>query len=135
MLVYLTDTKEPPVEAARLILSKFKTDHPHRTVRTDQDSALARSQEFRAMVEREGFLIEVTGSNNSQQNSRAERPHRDLAQMTRCMLHSAGLGPEYWSYALNYATYIKNRIPHKGIDSTPYEGNGSKNILVSISNQ
>ena len=32
MWTYITDTKEPPIEAARMILSKFKLDHPHRTV-------------------------------------------------------------------------------------------------------
>jgi hypothetical protein len=121
MWTHVTDTKEPPIEATRMILSKFKSNNPHRTVRTDQDSALSRSSEFRKMIETEGFIIEETGTDNSQQNSRAERPHRDLAQMTRCMLHSAGLGPEYWTYALVYATYLKNRIPHKGINKTPFE--------------
>ena len=121
MWTYITETKEPPIDAARMILSKFKSDNPHRTVRTDQDSALSRSTDFRKMVETEGFIIEETGTDNSTQNSRAERPHRDLAQMMRCMLHSSGLGPEYWTYALAYATYLKNRIPHKGINKTPYE--------------
>lgn len=67
------------------------------------------------------FTSELTGTDNSQQNSRAERPHKDLAQMMQCMLHSANLGPEYWTYALSQAVYIKNRIPHKSPNMTPFQ--------------
>jgi hypothetical protein len=41
--------------------------------------------------------------------------------MLRCMLHSTELGPEYWSYALQHAVYIRNRLPHHTIGITPYE--------------
>ena len=37
------------------------------------------------------------------------------------MLHSAGLGPEYWSYALTQAVYIKNRVPHRSLNMSPYQ--------------
>ena len=37
------------------------------------------------------------------------------------MLHSANLGPEYWTYALTQAVYIKNRIPHKSLNMTPFQ--------------
>ena len=43
------------------------------------------------------------------------------------MLHSAGLGPEYWSYALLHATYVKNSLPHQALDNkTPYEAYTTK---------
>jgi deoxyuridine 5'-triphosphate nucleotidohydrolase len=121
MWVHLSTTKEPPLDAARLILRKFKCENPHRTVRTDQDKSLAKSNDFKKMVEQEEFTLEITGTDNSRQNSPAERPHRTLAQMMRCMLHSAGLGPEYWSFALQQAVWIKNRIPHQSLNQTPYE--------------
>ena len=73
------------------------------------------------MIVKAGFTLEVTGSNNSKQNGIAERPHRTLAQMVRCLLHSAGLGPEDWSYALLHAVHIKNRLPHSTLDMSPYE--------------
>ena len=50
-----------------------------------------------------------------------ERPHRTLADMVQCALHSANLGPEYWSYALIHVVYIKNRLLHMSISQTPYE--------------
>lgn len=73
------------------------------------------------MLDKEGFTPEVTGTDNSQQNSPVERPHCNLAQMMRCMLHSANIGPEYWSFALQHAVYIKNCLPHKSLNKTPYE--------------
>ena len=118
---YCSNSKAAPVKEVQAILSKFKSANPHRTIRTDQDKALGKSVEFNKMIVDEGFVMEPTGTDNSKQNSRAERPHRDLSQMMRCMLHAAGLGPEYWSHALTQAVYIKNRIPHTALNSTPYQ--------------
>ena len=37
-------------------------------------------------------------------------------------MHSANLGPQYWSYALVHATYVNNRLPHSHLEyKTPYE--------------
>jgi deoxyuridine 5'-triphosphate nucleotidohydrolase len=119
--VFIADSKEPPVEAIRMILQKFGAKIPHRTFRTDRDKGLNLSLLFRQMLVDEQFTPELTGTDSSAQNSRAERPHRDLGQMMRCMLHSAGLGPEYWSYALLSAVYIKNRLPHSALKMTPYQ--------------
>ena len=41
--------------------------------------------------------------------------------MTRCLLDNAGVGKEYWTYAMNYAFYIKNYCFHSAIGETPYE--------------
>ena len=43
---YCSNTKAAPVKEMQAILSKFKSKNPHRTVRTDQDKALARSVEL-----------------------------------------------------------------------------------------
>ena len=118
---HCSNSKAAPVKEVQAILQKFKSVNPHRSVRTDQDKALGKSVEFRNMVVEEKFVMELTGTENSKQNSRAERPHKDLGQMMRCMLHAAGLGPEYWSHALTHAVYIKNRILHSTINMTPYQ--------------
>ena len=119
--IYVSDSKEPPVNEVKLILDKFGCANPHRTIRTDQDKALGKSALFHKMVENAGFLVELTGTDNSKANTRAERPHRDLSQSMRCMLHSSGLGPEYWSHALTHAVYIKNRIPHRSLNMSPFQ--------------
>ena len=119
--IFLTKSKQPPVAIARKVLNKFKSSHPHKTVRTDQGGELGRSTKFSEMVAEEGFTLELTGAEASSQNGMAETPNRVYAQMMRCALYSSGLGPEYWSYALRMAVYVKNRLPHKSIKCTPYE--------------
>ncbi len=121
MWIYTSDSKEPPLAALKTVLTKFGSDDAHRTVRTDQDKGLGKSKEFLDLLTELNFTPELTGTDNSQQNSRAERPHRDLGQMMRCLLHSASLGPEYWTYALVFAVHVKNRIPHRSLHMTPYQ--------------
>ena len=41
--------------------------------------------------------------------------------MMRCLLHSSGLGPEYLTYALRMAVYIKNRLQFKSLQLTPFQ--------------
>ena len=37
------------------------------------------------------------------------------------MLNAAQLGPEYWSWALLHAVYLKTHMPHRAIGITPYQ--------------
>jgi hypothetical protein len=72
------------------------------------------------MVKECKFILEPTAAHASFQNGLAERPNRTLGNMIRCILNSAGLGPEYWSWAFTHSIYLKNRLPHKAIGCTPY---------------
>ena len=130
--VFLSNSKEPPVEPICMILKKFGSrSTTHRMVQTDQDEGLGRSLDFKAMLKNEDFTLELTGTNSLKQNSHAERPRRDLAQMMRCMLHAAELGPEFWPYALVHAVYIKNQIPHSSINTTPFQASTGKRANLS----
>ena len=130
--VYIGDSKEPPVEAVRMILAKFGAKNaPHRTFRTDRDKGLNLSNAFKAMIVEADFTVELTGPDSSDQNAVAERPHRDLGQMMRCMLHSSNLGPQYWSYALQQAVFIKNRIFHSKLGTTPFQAFTGKRADLS----
>ncbi len=120
MWVFITSSKQPPLKEAKMILNKFKSTNPHRTVRVDQGGEL-NSQAFKEMIGLEGFSLELTGSDASAQNGMVENPNRTYGQIMRCLLHSADLGPEYWSYALAHAVYIKNRLPHHSIKCSPYQ--------------
>ena len=119
--IFLTSSKHPPIQAAKSVLEKFKSDVKHRTVRTDQGGELAKSKDFQNMIAECGFTLETTGSDASAQNGIAENPNKSLARMVRCLLYSAELPPEYWSFALIHACYIKNRLPHYTIGSTTYQ--------------
>jgi|AntRauTorckE5430_2_1112549.scaffolds.fasta_scaffold39497_1 hypothetical protein len=54
------------------------------------------------------------------------------SQHDALLLHSAGLGPEYCSYALRHGVYIKNRIPHTLIQKTPFEALTGKQPDIAI---
>ena len=119
--IFITESKQPPVTIVQKLLEKFKSTNPHRTVRVDQGGELGKSAAFRNMIGTSGFSLEITGSDASAQNGMVENPNRMFGQMMRCMLHSAELGPEYWSYALLHAVYIKNRLPHHSLHKSPFE--------------
>ena len=70
--IFLTKTKEPPVNIVRKVLRKFKYKSPHRAVRVDQGKELGNSIDFSKMVNDEGFTLEVTGAESSSQNGIAE---------------------------------------------------------------
>ncbi len=121
MWVFPSKSKIPPIETVKMILNKFGCKNTHRTVRTDQGGELGRSNNFATAIAECGFTLELTGADASAQNGLVENPNKTLGQMMRCMLHSAELGPEFWSYAIQHATYIRNRLPHHTTGKTPYE--------------
>ena len=85
------------------------------------------------MVSNENFHLELTGADVSAQNAVAESPNKYLGNMMQCLLHAADLGPEYWSFALIHAAYIKNRLPHTFINKTPFEAiTGTKPDLSNL---
>jgi hypothetical protein len=92
----------------------------HKTVQTDKGGELWGSHVFQKAIAESKFLLEPTAPDTPSQNGLAERPNQTLATMVRCLLHSANLGHEYWSFALLHATYLKNRLPHSSINTTPY---------------
>jgi transposase InsO family protein len=70
----------------------------------------------------EGIEMQHTVPYTPQQNGVAERKNRILKEMETCMLKSKGLHPSIWAEAINYATYLHNIVPHKGLkDMTPFE--------------
>jgi hypothetical protein len=64
--------------------------------------------------------MDPTAPKSSFQNGISERPNRTLAKMVQSLLHGAGLGPEYWSFALLHGVFIKNRIRHSTTNQVPY---------------
>ena len=56
-----------------------------------------------------------------QQNGVVERKNRSLKEMAACMMEAKTLPPKFWDEAINYASYIDNRVPHKNLDGmTPF---------------
>lgn len=55
------------------------------------------------------------------QNGVAERINRSLITMIRCMLMHAGLPLRFWDAAVLTACYLRNRLPVRSNDKSPYE--------------
>ena len=121
--VFLTKTKHPPLKELKSVLEKHKhlTANLNCTIRTDQGGELGKSNAFKELVKDCGYTYEPTGTDSSKQNGMAERPNQDLKRITRCLLHAAGLTSEYWSFAMNHAVFLLNRLYHSTIGMTPHQ--------------
>ena len=119
--IFLSRTKVPKVDEIRTFLRTIKPSTTGCYVMTDQGNELGGSTAFKDMLREENYALYLTGADSSQSNGICERPHQDLARMMRTMLHGAGFGPEYWSFAIIHAVYLMNRLPHSAIKSTPFE--------------
>ena len=121
--VFLTKNKTPPLRIVTQFLNTYGNKNGVRIIKTDQGGELARSHAFKQVLDKAGYALEITGSDNSSQNSIAERPHRTLGNMVRAGLENAGLHPRFWSDALLHAVHVKNRLPHAAFEHkiTPYE--------------
>jgi hypothetical protein len=118
--VFLTKTKKPPLT----IFAQFLTTHGHptaknRTVWSDRGGELWGSQAFREVVQQAGYIMDPTAPKAAFQNGKAERPNRSLGKTVRCLLYNANLGPEYWSFALLHAVYLKTGLPHCATNQVP----------------
>ena len=115
--IYLSPSKEPPIEFMQSFLDRYGLkEGTIRNIRTDQGGELWGSSKFTTLVKLMGYLIEPTGSDDAAQNGLVKRPNQTLGQMTRTLLYNAGLGSEYWSYAIVHAVYLKNRLPHAAFE-------------------
>ncbi|KAI2511380.1 hypothetical protein MHU86_2991 [Fragilaria crotonensis] len=91
-----------------------------KTLRTDGEGSLAESPKFRSIIAEYGYTLEKTATDTSSQNGLAERPHRTMGEMTRCLLYSAAMPIYFWADAIVYAGYIYNRLYHDGANGVPY---------------
>ena len=76
--IFLQSSKEPPINAIKILLTKFKTTQPHRTVRIDQGGELGGYAAFKELLAGDdmGFSLELTGVDAPAQNGRCENPNR-----------------------------------------------------------
>ncbi|CAI5721083.1 unnamed protein product [Peronospora destructor] len=58
-----------------------------------------------------GVMRQVSEANNQASNGKAERMHRTVLNMARCMIFASSLPLYFWGDAVQYATYVFNRSP------------------------
>ena len=119
--VFLTKDKSPPLSQVRGLLSPLP-QHNFATIMTDQGGELACSSKFKILCEQCNYILQPTGAYASKHNGLDEKPNKDLAQIMRYLLYSAGLDSKFRSYALRHSVYLKNSWPHLSLNwETPYE--------------
>ena len=93
--VFLTKSKDPPVETAGAFLTGYGLADGGR-IRCDQGGELARSEEFRTRMMRDhGYVVEPTGTADPAQNGGAESWNGTYAVVVRALLYGAALSAKY----------------------------------------
>ena len=115
-------SKSVPPELIKLFLRTHgNQNRVVKTIRTDGEGSLAESPQFRTTLAEFGYILEKTATDTSSQNGMAERPHRTLGEMARCLLYSVAMSIIFWADALVYAGYIYyNRLYHDGAKGVPF---------------
>ena len=72
-------------------------------------------------LEKCDICAQYTMLGTPQQNGVSKRRNMTLLDMVRSMLSNASLPISLWTYALKIAMYLKNRIPSKAVQKTPFE--------------
>ena len=52
---------------------------------------------------------------------KVEKAHRDILDMARVMLNNSQLPRRFYSDAIQYSTYMRNRTPRRNLSLTPVE--------------
>jgi transposase InsO family protein len=79
------------------------------------------SKTFAEYLESEGILKEMTRPYTHCTNGVVERANRTIMERVRCILDDARLSKKYWTFAVSFAVYIKNRTPTRSVvGKTPY---------------
>jgi len=73
------------------------------------------SAEFSAILEEHGITRETSAPYTPQQNGLAERMNQTLVGGAQAMLQHSRLSQGFWAEALDTATHVFNRAPHKGL--------------------
>lgn len=90
-----------------------------KVVRSDEGEMV--TSKFSTFCANLGIQHDISIPGESNQNSITERSHRTVASVTRCLLSDAGLSNTLWTYAMEYATFILNRLPRRGNTESPHE--------------
>jgi hypothetical protein len=119
--IFLTKSKEPPVELTQLFMKEFANADGGK-IRVDQGGELARSTFWRTtMLTEFQYKVEPTGADSPSQNGQVERYNETVATIVRTLLYGSHLPAKFWSVAAVHAVYLMNRRVHSSIGITPYE--------------
>src|SRR4051812_27101152 len=69
-----------------------------------------------------GILHQTSCVETPQQNGRVERKHQTILNIARALLFQANLPKKFWSFAVQHAVFIMNRVPSIVLNNkSPYQ--------------
>jgi Reverse transcriptase (RNA-dependent DNA polymerase) len=113
--------KAPNLAYLHRFLSAFSPNCQGKYCGMDQGGDLGGSHAVRALLQRFGYAIELTGADASHQNGPAERPHQSIGNTMRALLEGSSLPAKFWPYAFYHFLRLSNCTVHDGKDRTPIE--------------
>ncbi|RUS70255.1 hypothetical protein EGW08_021985 [Elysia chlorotica] len=117
--VYFLKQKSDTVTATKRFLADTSPIGKVKCIRSDNGTEFT-SCEFKSLLREREIKHEMSAPNSPHQNGTAERNWRTLFEMGRCMLLEGKLEKEMWPYAVNAASYIRNRCFCDRLKDTPY---------------
>jgi hypothetical protein len=86
----------------------------------DEGGEMAKNPDVLRLLEHHGYYVRPTAPDSSFQNAPGERPHQDVGNSLRAMLHGASLPNKFWSFAFYYHLLIHRLLPHgnRGVPHT-----------------
>jgi transposase InsO family protein len=77
---------------------------------------------LRGFFEERGIVHQLSAPYTPEQNGKADRLNRTLAEMSRAMLFSSKMSEDLWDEAMATAICLRNRRPAKKVPRTPLRG-------------
>uniref|UniRef100_H3GWD4 Integrase catalytic domain-containing protein n=1 Tax=Phytophthora ramorum TaxID=164328 RepID=H3GWD4_PHYRM len=108
--VFLARTKDAAAKLLDHFLVYFEKafDCKIHVLRTDSGGEYEKVDLF---CKRTGVARQRSEARDQSSNGKAERMHRTIMNMERCMIFTCGLPLRFWGDAVQYAAYILNRAP------------------------
>jgi transposase InsO family protein len=134
--VFFIKKKSDVVETTINYIERMKTQlgRKPKIFRSDRGTEYT-DQKLQTYLLSEGIKFEWTVGYCPEQNKIAERKNRTLVEAARSMLSDSGLLKNHWAEAVNYTSYIQNRIINRVSGKSPYEKMFEKeprwNVMIS----
>ena len=107
--VYLLKSKDESHIALKQFLADTAPFGKVLHIHTDNGGEFL-SQHFKQILLDNSIKHTTSAPRSPHQNGQAERHWRTLTTVARCMLADSNLPKQYWSYAMKYSQYIRNRL-------------------------
>ncbi|TIB83985.1 rve-domain-containing protein, partial [Wallemia mellicola] len=98
-----------------------QTGHKVKKIHSDRAKEYM-SERLINYYKKHGIIDEQTAGYAPSSNGIAERYNQTIQRGIATLLTDAKLPNDYWMFAMNYYTHIKNCSPHSSIETTPIEG-------------